>query len=211
MACDILPPSTCACLLPFEQLIGQQMVHLQVSILECLHHHTFSNMFSNGTSTSHHTQILSCSSPRVGVWLVIWLIFPTFWLSSPIFCTTFRMWLGLPHPSIACMLWCVCTHPIYPMGIHLLCCARGNECTGTHDVIRDTFGTIARDVGFHMRQKQLHGFFSTTFNSFHRWINNVFNKNGIRILADVVIVDPMRVDLLPWSCATQRFATSDIT
>jgi hypothetical protein len=36
------------------------------------------------------------------------------------------------------------------MGIHLLRCADGNEFTKTHDVIHDTFATIARDVGFHV-------------------------------------------------------------
>jgi hypothetical protein len=30
---------------PFEQLIGQQMVQFENSILECLHHHSLSNMF----------------------------------------------------------------------------------------------------------------------------------------------------------------------
>jgi hypothetical protein len=45
---------------------------------------------------------------------------------------------------------CVCMHPIDPMGIHLLCCAHGNERIGTHDVICDTFATIARDAGFHV-------------------------------------------------------------
>jgi hypothetical protein len=35
--------------------------------------------------------------------------------------------------------------------------------------------------------------------------NIVFTKNGIHSQVDVVIVDPMRVDLLPQSCATQRF------
>jgi hypothetical protein len=36
------------CLFPFEQFIGQQMVHLQNSILEHLHHHIFSSMFFDG-------------------------------------------------------------------------------------------------------------------------------------------------------------------
>jgi len=35
----------------------------------------------------------------------------------------------------------------------------------------------------------------------------MFTINGICILADVVIVDPMQMDLLPWFCATQRFVT----
>jgi len=33
----------------------------------------------------------------------------------------------------------VCIHPINPMGIHLLHCTHGNECTKTHDEIHDTF------------------------------------------------------------------------
>jgi len=48
---------------------------------------------------------------------------------------------------------CVCTHPIDPMGIHLLCCAHGKECTGTHDVIYGTFAAIVRDASFHMEQE----------------------------------------------------------
>jgi hypothetical protein len=38
----------------------------------------------------------------------------------------------------------------------------------------------------------------------------VLNKDGIHTLADVVIVDPMRVDLFSQSCATQRFATFNV-
>ncbi len=210
MACDLLPPSTCACLPPFEQLIGQQMVHLQYSILECLHHHTFSNMLSSGTFVAHCTQILSCSRPKACVWLIVRLVFPAFWLSSPVFCTTLHMWLGLPHPLIACILQCVCTHPIYPMGIHLLFCAHGNERIGTYDVICDTFATITWDVGFHMGQKELHVIFSTTFNSFHWWVDIVLTKDGIFTSTNVVIADPTRTDLLPRSCATQGFTTLDV-
>jgi len=41
------------CLLPFEQLIEQQKVQLQDSILEPLHHHTLSNMLANETFEAH--------------------------------------------------------------------------------------------------------------------------------------------------------------
>jgi len=78
-----------------------------------------------------------------------------------------RTQLKLPHLSIVNLPQCVCTHPIDPMGIHLLCCAHGNECMGTHDAIHNTFATIARDVGFHMGQAQLHALPSTTHNSSH--------------------------------------------
>jgi hypothetical protein len=50
VTCDFLPPPTYACFLPFEQLIRQQMIQLQHSISECLHHHALSNMLSDGTS-----------------------------------------------------------------------------------------------------------------------------------------------------------------
>jgi hypothetical protein len=52
----------------------------------------------------------------------------------------------------------MCTHPNDPTGIHLLHCAHGNERTGTHDAIYDTFIAIVQDVGFHVGQKQLHSF-----------------------------------------------------
>jgi hypothetical protein len=53
-----------------------------------------------------------------------------------------------------------------------------------------------------MGQKQLHMLPSTTFNSLHQQVDIVLTKDGIRTLRDIVIVDPMRVDLLPQSCAT---------
>jgi hypothetical protein len=62
----------------------------------------------------------------------------------------------------------MCTHPIDPMGIHLLRCTHGNERMGTHDVIHDIFVTIMQDVGFCMGRKQLHVHPSTTFNSSHQ-------------------------------------------
>jgi hypothetical protein len=67
VACNFLfTPHTC--LLPFEQLIGQQMVQPQNSISECLHHHTFSSMlFDMIFETHHHVQILSCFGPGVGL------------------------------------------------------------------------------------------------------------------------------------------------
>ncbi len=49
------------------------------------------------------------------------------------------MLLGLPHLSIISFPQCVCTHPIDPMGIHLLCCTHGNEHKRTLHVICDTF------------------------------------------------------------------------
>jgi hypothetical protein len=83
------------------------------------------------------------------------------------------------------------------MGIHLLCCAYGNERTRTHDAICDTFDAITWNVGFHMGWKQLHVLSSNTFNSSRRQIDIVLTKDGIHTLVDVIITNLTRVDLFP--------------
>ncbi len=177
------------------------MLQLQDSILERLHHHTLSNTLSDRISEAHCAWILSCFGPRADVWFIVRLVFLAFQLLSPNFSTTLHMRLGLPHPSITSIHGCVCTHPINRMGIHFLHCAHGNECIKTHDVICDTFATIAWDVGFHVGQEQLHVFPSITFNSSREQINIVLTKNDICTLANIVITNPTRADLLPQSCA----------
>jgi hypothetical protein len=94
------------------------------------------------------------------------------------------------------------------MDIHLLCCT--HEHTKTHDAIHNTFVAIVQDVGFHVGQEQLHVLLSTTFNSFHWQVNIVFTKYNICTLVNVIIVDPTWMDLLPWYCATQGFAASNV-
>ncbi len=138
MTCDLLPPPALVCPPPFEQPIGQQMIQLQDSIFEHLHHHTFSNMFSNEIPKAHWAWILSCSGLELGIWFIVRLVFPAFQLFSLVFATTFHMWLGLHHLSLVGIPQCVCTHPIDRMNIHLLCCAHGNERTKTHDAIHNT-------------------------------------------------------------------------
>jgi hypothetical protein len=98
------------------------------------------------------------------------------------------------------MFQCVCTYPINSMGIHFLHYTHGNEHTRAHVVVRDTFVAIARDFGFHVGWKQLHVLLSTMFNSFCWWVDIVFTKDDIHTLINVVIVDPSRMDLLPWLC-----------
>jgi hypothetical protein len=101
---------------------------------------------------------------------------------------------------------CVCTHPINPMGIYLLCCTHNNKHIRTHDVV---FPMIAWDADFHVGWKQLHVFLSTTFNSSCQWINIVLTKDKVHTLANVVIVDQCMWNLLPQSYAIQRFVTFD--
>jgi hypothetical protein len=52
---------------------------------------------------------------------------------------------------------------------------------------------------------------STTFNFSYQQIDIVLTKNDIRTLINVVIANSTQADLLPRSCVTQGFATSNVT
>jgi hypothetical protein len=80
------------------------------------------------------------------------------------------------------------------MDIHLVRCTHGNEQIRTH-VVCNTFVAIVWDVGFHMKQKQLHVLLLTMFNSSHWWVNIVLTKNEIPTLSNIVIIDQMHADL----------------
>jgi hypothetical protein len=194
------------CLLSFEQFIKQQMISFQNFISKHLHHHTFSSMHTDKVFKSHFVQILSCFSLRTSAWFIIWPNFLAFQLFSLVFFTMFRTQLGLPHNAIASIYWCVCTHPINPMGINLLCYAHDDERIGTHDVVCYTFVDIACNVDFHIGWGQLYVFPSTMFNFFRRRLD----KDGIHTLVDIIIADPTWVDLFPQSYETQGFVAFDV-
>jgi hypothetical protein len=187
------------------------MVRFPNSISKHLHHHTLFNMFFNEISKAYCVRILSCFGSKVSIWFIAQLVFPTFQLSSPVFSTTFHTWFGLPHFSIASIFRCVCTHPINLIGIHLLHYTHGNKHTRTHYANHNTFVVIVWDVNFHVGWKQLHVLLSTSFNSSRWQIDIMFTKYGICTLSDIVIADLMWLDLLPWSCTTQRFVAFDAT
>jgi hypothetical protein len=102
----------------------------------------------------------------------------------------------------------MCTHPIDPMGIHLLHYTHGNKQMRTQDGIHNTFVIIAWNIGFHVGWKQLHALLLNTFNFSHWRINIVLTKDEICTLADIVIADSTWVDLFPQFCATYEFSTS---
>jgi hypothetical protein len=74
--------------LPFEQLSGQQIVQLQDSILECLHHHTL--LAFNKIFEDHRGQTLSCFGLGLSIWFTAQLMFLTFQLFSQFFSQCFE-------------------------------------------------------------------------------------------------------------------------
>jgi hypothetical protein len=63
MACELLPPSTRACLFLFEQ----HMIQLQNFISKRLHDHTIFNMLFDKIFKAHRIQILTCFNPRASM------------------------------------------------------------------------------------------------------------------------------------------------
>ncbi len=104
--------------------------------------------------------------------------------------------LGLSHPLVLGLTHYICGHPLNPMGIHLLHCTHGGEKTTSHNVIRDAFMSIVRDVRFHILQEQTHILRPPSFQFFYQWINIVLLIDSIHTLANVVIVDHIRTDLV---------------
>ncbi len=105
----------------------------------------------------------------------------------------------------------MCTHPINPMGIHFLCCVHGNECIGTHDVVRNTFIAIVRDVGFHMGWKQLHALLSITFNSFLLTSWHYVYQKWHSHLGQCYHCQPNASEFISSICTTQGFDVFDAT
>jgi hypothetical protein len=93
-----------------------------------------------------------------------------------IFSIVFWIQLGLSHPWIACIIWCVCTHNHWPYGYpHFTLCSwqqmhMNPWCSLWHLCCH------CRGVDFYMGRKQLHAFPFNTFNLFCQQVNIVFTK-----------------------------------
>jgi hypothetical protein len=71
--------------------------------------------------------------------------------------------LNLPHSIARNFSQCICGQAIDLTWIHLLCCVHGGERTTTHDIIWNSFVSIARDVRFHVLCEQAHVFLMPSF------------------------------------------------
>jgi hypothetical protein len=84
------------------------------------------------------------------------------------------------------------------MGIHLLQCSHGKECTTFHDVVRNTFLSIVKDVKFHIFHEYTHVFpiHSPSFLFSQQLIDIVLFTYGVYALVDVVIVNLTQINLV---------------
>jgi len=102
-----------------------------------------------------------------------------------VFSTTLRIQLGLSHPLVLGVSHCICNQPLDPMGIHLLCCAHGEERITLHDA----FVAIVKDAGLHVSQERTLVFPPLALQFLCCRVNIVLSIDGVRMLKDVVIAD----------------------
>ncbi len=124
-------------------------------------------------------------------------VIPCFHLLSNVFSSTMLTKLSLPHPLILGLTHYIsCGELLDPLGIHLFQCAYGGERIASHDAVWDAFASIVRNAGFHVLWEQTHILPLPFLQSSCQRIKIVLLVDGIRILADVIIVDPTQADLV---------------
>ncbi len=62
--------------------------------------------------------------------------------------------------------------------------------------MQDAFAFIVKDAGFHVLCQQTHVFLSPTFQFSRRHVDIVFSMDGIRMLVNIVIINPIRANLV---------------
>ena len=127
-----------------------------------------------------------------GHWLQATPIIPSLRFPAPLFATALRVRLGLPHPCPANYVACACGHPLDPLGIHFLRCARGGERTSSHDSVRDVYHII-RESGQHAQRAQT-GFLPSSAPGGRggRVDIVISDAAACHTLIDIVVADPTR-------------------
>ncbi len=105
-----------------------------------------------------------------------------------------RIHCGFPHPLNLSLSHCTCGQPLDLMGIHLFRCTHGGERTTCHDVVQDVFASIMRDTRFHILREQIHVLPSPILQS--TCCESTLLVDGIQMSVDIIIVDPIRTNLV---------------
>jgi hypothetical protein len=111
---------------------------------------------SNMSLDSHQERLRSCARPSSKALLCAHPIIPCFCLPSNIFPFMLDIKLGLPRPLVLGPTHCIFNQSLNPIGIHLFCCAHGGEEITSHEVVRNVFASIVKNVGFHVLREWTH-------------------------------------------------------
>ncbi len=130
-----------------------------------------------------------CVGMGVRAWLLTYLVIHFLCLPSNVLFIALCIRLGFFHLLVLRLSHCICSQPLDPIRIHLLCYTHGDKRMASHDVVQNVFTTITRDVGFHVSQEQIHILPPLTLQFLHHLVDIVFLVNAVCTLADVVITN----------------------
>ncbi len=102
--------------------------------------------------------------PCVATWLLTHPIIHFFCLLLNVLFTVMRIKFSFSHLLFVEVLHYICSQPLDPMGIHLFRCMHGGEKITLHDVVRNTFMIVARDVGFMCHENKPMSFYPSPYN-----------------------------------------------
>jgi hypothetical protein len=85
-------------------------------------------------------------------------------------------------------------------------CAHVGECIVFHNIVWDGFVSIVRDMGLHVSHNNFFVLLLLSFHYFHWWIDIVLFVDGTPTLANVVIIDPIQIDLVSYVVSCRRVA-----
>jgi hypothetical protein len=159
-----------------------------------LHDHSFTNIIFYLPSNLHWGLLKSCVELGVSIWLLTRVIILFFHLALDVLSTMLHTRLGLSHPLVLGVSHYVCNMCLDPMGIHLLCCTHGGERTTLHVVMWDAFEAIVENMRIHDLWEQTHVL--PPLQPLHLRIDIVLLVDGVCMLVDVVIANPIWVDLV---------------
>jgi hypothetical protein len=81
---------------------------------------------------------------------------PFFQLPSKVFSIMLHIWFDPPNPLVFGLSHGICDQLLGPVRIHFFRCAHCGERMTSHNVVRDAFASIMKDVGYLSRLTFFH-------------------------------------------------------
>lgn len=123
------------------------------------------------------------------------------------FSTAIRLRLGLPHPLLVGLpTSCPCGKPCDATGVHLLRCSLGGETIVVHDAVRDATAQILSGSLVHIRREVVLDLPGPPPQRVR--VDLTMVRDGHRTLADLVVANPLRHDLIDIASTTAGAAAS---
>ena len=111
---------------PFYSMVSLSSSSVQSALHSATYSARFSEVLREAGSVVSQARIRSGAGAGAGQWLEATPIIPSLRFRAPLFVTALRVRLGLPHPCLANYVACASGHPLDPLGIQLLRCARAH-------------------------------------------------------------------------------------